>query len=133
LIHFSESDPKLTGGPANTEQIALENENITYTCAIKYKGKWAPVMQWKDLNGSIITHTNQNTPEETKSMITVQATVARDGQQYRCLTNFGTSLNPAPGADEAQNIPSYQNTQTSGTLIVHCKLTVIESMYQKLN
>ena len=110
-----------------TSNKAVEGEYIEYSCEVTYKGKWAPVMEWK--NGRTVLQTNgesknESTGETVKYTYVTELTPEDNGQIYICRTHFD-QLMPEPVNDKtANNIPTTDNVLTKYTsppLTVYCK------------
>ena len=94
---------------------------MEYSCEIGYSGRWAPQMTWTDSDNTVITSSDSGIPGSTViHSISVEATVERNNDAFTCTTNFG-ALNQAPGENEADNIPDYQNIQTFPAGNVYCE------------
>ena len=97
---------------------------MEYVCQVAYAGRWAPQMTWTDRDNAVITSIDSGFNGWIVShAISVEATVERNNDAFTCTTNFG-ALDPAPGENEADNIPDYQNVQSFSPVTVHCKYTV---------
>ena len=118
---ITEGDPVC--GNNITSNKAVEGDYIEYSCEVKYQGKWAPVMEWKNTNGGLRSM-NETTGNTVKYTYVTELTPEDNGQIYTCRTYFD-QLKPGTVKDkEADNIPTTDNVLTKYTspqLTVYCK------------
>ena len=106
-----------------TDNIALEGDIVAYSCEVKYKGRWAPVMEWRN-NDGVVQANNECSGDIAKYTYVTELTPADNEQVFTCRMYFDQ---PKPGTMEdkdATNIPSTENVLTNYTspkLTVYCK------------
>ena len=106
-----------------TDNIALEGDYVAYSCEVKYQGRWAPVMEWRN-NDGVVQANNESSGYIAKYTYVTELTPADNGQVFTCRIYFDQ---PKPGTTkdkEATNIPSTENVLTnyaSPKLTVYCK------------
>ena len=115
-----ESDPKCH---LNTTTVK-EGDNIEMRCIVRYSGNWYPVMEWRDINGNIITNgvLTESTNDSLTSMLNVSADASEHNSLYVCITYFTAHPNQSI-RDIANSIPDYNYTWTSPLVQVFCKLS----------
>src|SRR6218665_294398 len=117
-MYFVESDPECH---LNTSTVK-EQDKIVMWCIVRYSGNWAPVIEWREINGNI---TNEVLTESTNSSLTstlnVTADAIKHNSNYICLICFITHQNQTI----AGNVLDYSYTWTSPTVLVLCKLCKI--------
>ena len=120
-----DSDPVCaTIDPRNPEGIVYENDRVTYSCQIRYQGRWAPIQIWTDKDGNEISSDvgDDNVDGSiVHSYVSFPANLSDDGQQFSCQTKFGELTQNPPGENEDATMPSYNTVAAFPTLIVHCK------------
>ena len=122
---FLESDGTCTTNVTNNE--AVEGDYVAYSCEVKYKGRWAPVMEWKN-NDRVIQAKNESNGDTVKYTYVTQLTPGDNGQIFTCRTYFNQ---PKPGTvhhKEATNKPATDKVLTkykSPQLTVFCKFCFI--------
>ena len=82
-------------------------------------------MTWRDDQGSVLPSIDTGIDGFSvihEMIFTVDS--SHDLIAVECETNFG-SLDPAPGDNEATNVPSYSHTVEFDPVIVHCKYSNI--------
>src|SRR5688572_11222569 len=91
-------------------------------CIVRYSGNWAPVMEWREINGNIITNgvLTEDTNNNLTSTLEISADASKHNSNYLCLTYF-TSPQNQNDKDVAENIPDYNYTWTSSLIQVLCK------------
>ena len=101
----------------NTCGLRIDMLNIA--CTVTFRGNIAPVMEWCDHNGTILTHVDgvrNDTVYNSKvtySLVT-PATHQMNGNKYTCTTTVPFTISNNP-------FVSYQNVWTSPTFDVLCK------------
>ena len=116
-----ESDPVCKNNITSND--AVEGDYIEYSCEVKYQGRWAPVMEWKNTQ-AVIQATVESSGNTVKYTYVIELTPADNGQIYTSRTYFDE---PKPGTlneKEANNIPTTDNVltkYTSSQLTVYCK------------
>ena len=130
---ISESDPVCKNNITNNE--AVEGDYVEYSCEVTYKGKWAPVMEWK--NGRAVLQANGESKDEStgktvKYTYVTELTPEDNGQIYTCRTYFDQPKTGTPKEEEANNIPTTDNVftkYTSPQLTVYCKYSLHHICY----
>lgn len=105
----------------------IENDTVTYSCQIRYQGRWAPIQIWTDKDGNVVSHNEGDDNVEgsvVHTYVTFAAKVSDDGQKFNCQTKFGELTPNPPGENEDSTIPSYDNSTAFQTLIVHCEYKI---------
>ena len=81
-------------------------------------------MTWTNRANEVIDSSDSGTPGSVvRHEISFTVVETDDPIEFSCLTNFGP-LNPAPGDDEASNVPVYEYPYSSGAITVHCKYCI---------
>ena len=122
ILHaIPESDPKCTTNL--TENKAMAGDYVEYSCAVKYSGKWAPVMACR-YNGEVVKAKDESSGNTTKYTYVTKLTTPEDIYVFTCRTYFDQ---PKPGtvrSKEASNKPTTDNVLTDCTspyITVYCK------------
>ena len=114
-----------------TSNEAVEGDYIKYSCEVKYQGRWAPVMEWKNTQ-TVLQATNESSGNTVKYTYVTELTPADNGQIYTSRTYF-YELKPGTLKEkEANNIPTTDNVLTKYTsprLTVYCKYSLHHSCY----
>ena len=80
-------------------------------------------MTWRDGTDSTIPSQDSGTAGSVvKHDISLTARASDDQMTYKCITEFA-SLDPAPEADEAMNVPDFRYDSDFEAITVHCKCT----------
>lgn len=99
IFSFSDSEPSCDSditddafvGP-NTCQPVLSQDNMHFSCAIKYNGTKELRLQWEDVKSNqTLKECNGSQPNRTSCNLTLQAEPQHDGSHFRCnvLTSHG--------------------------------------------
>ena len=102
--------------------MAVEADSIMYTCEVNYRGKSAPVLQWKN-KGGVLQANNETTNTTAKYTYATKLTAADNGHVFTCVPYFEKPkglLDP----HMAKNAPSVDNlltTYTSPKINFYCK------------
>ena len=130
-IHaFPESDPICTTNVTNNN--ATEGDYVAYSCEVKYEGRWAPVMEWKN-KGGVVQAKNESKGNKVKYTYITKLTPADNNEVFTCRTYFDEAQRPPSNEKtSATNIPTTDNVLTvysSPPLTVYCKYW----LYRKYN
>ena len=126
---FPESDPTCTTNVTNNN--ATEGDYVAYSCEVKYEGRWAPVMEWKN-KGGVVQAKNESKGNKVKYTYITKLTPADNNEVFTCRTYFDEAQRPPSGDKPATNIPTTDNVLTvysSPPLTVYCKYW----LYRKYN
>ena len=100
----------------------LLGDQLTFSCSLAYRGRWAPTMRWSSSDGDVIASSDTGEAERTVvHAITVTATVELNGTTMHSHVFFADPLVPAPDAGDATNVPDYSFNWTSYVITVVCK------------
>ena len=118
---ISESDPTCASNVTNTK--LLEGDYVRYSCKVKYKGKWAPMMEWRNTN-RVVKAKDESAGNTVKYTYITALTPEDNGQAYSCRTYFDQPKLGTVGKGKADNIPITETVlsgYTSTHLTVYCK------------
>ncbi|KAI0231095.1 hypothetical protein LSAT2_018537 [Lamellibrachia satsuma] len=107
-----ESDPICKNNVTNNE--AVEGDYIKYSCEVTYKGKWAPVMEWK-YNDAVVQANDESTGNTVKYTFVTELTPAHNGQNFACRTYFDQPKPENVQVKHADNKPITDNVHTDFT------------------
>ena len=103
---------------SNTIKTLRKNDSIGMTCGVDYRGNWAPVMTWRQIDGKVIADESVVLKAVTNERVTYSlqmfATRDLDGKVFSCITSF--NLINKPINTTACNLPNYNSTWTSPVL-----------------
>lgn len=104
-----ESDPICT--KSSTE------DDVSLTCRIKFRGNWAPTMEWKEhsSHGEEVISVGVKTVTVPNQHVTstLVMPMQEDSRSYTCTTKFDTSGKPR---NTATNVPDYNRYWTYSAL-----------------
>lgn len=106
-----------------TSSKAAEGDYIEYSCMVKYKGKWAPVMEWKKAN-AVLKAKDESTADTVKYTQVTMLTPEDNDQSFTCRPYFDQPKSGSTATGEADNIPTTKNVLTTHIfpkLTVYCK------------
>lgn len=87
-----------------TNNVGVEGDYIHFSCAVRYKGQWGPVMRWRDETGEI--QANYELQGDTVNVSFVMELMPwHNGHGYRCRTFFDRPVKGTLGANVADNFP----------------------------
>ena len=109
----------------------MEGAYIEYSCEVKFKGKWAPLMKWKNgSSGTVIQSKDESSENTTKFSIVVEMTSYDNGHHFTCQTYFDK---PQSEPHYANNIPinniAYKELYATPELTVYCKYCMCLQKY----
>ena len=79
-------------------------------------------MRFETRDGKVVTSRDTGTRGEVvRRTLEWMAGKGDEGLGFQCETFFPSSLNPAPGANEAKNVLSYNDVTRFPIVDVHCE------------
>ena len=107
-----------------THNVGVEGDYIHFSCSVRYKGQWGPVMRWRDETGEI--HANYELQGDTVNVTFVMELMPwNNGHGYRCRTFFDRPVKGSLGAKVADNFPlnngAYRGECKLPKLTVYCE------------
>ena len=97
-------------------------DEISFSCSLNYRGRWAPTISWTTDNGDMQPSIDTGTANETVThAVSVRATPDLHNKAMNARVFFAAPLNPPPGVDEASNVPDYEYRYVSDVIMVECK------------
>ena|SRR6218665_383772 len=94
---------------------------INLTCSIKFRGNWAPIMEWKAHNSTKVISIGVNTTTVPNQLVTstLVIPVLNGSRSYTCTTKF--DLSGKPPTTTSINVPDYNVSWTHfGTFFNLC-------------
>ena len=124
-----ESDPKCTTNATNNKAVA--GDYVAYCCEVAYRGRWAPVMEWKN-NEDVVQAKVESTGNRSYEVNTVKYTYVTElkpsdnNHVFSCRTYFEQPKLDSPmySGNLANNTPTTDNVLSkyrSPNLTVYCK------------
>ena len=114
----------------------MEGDVIKLTCSVRYRGKWAPTMRWRNETDDV-TSKSESHKNIVKFDTDVKLKASDNGRAYICRTYFNL---PEPGTlppAHADNVPVNNGAfrrSCNVTLTVYCKYSghiVLTLTYQE--
>ena len=109
---FAASDPEcvVDQGRSNGQEItASVDETIQMHCQVGYNGKWAPMFEWMQVDGAMVTNGSvsyeASLTQVVRSNFTIIVNTSHNGKIFECKPTF-TEQN-ATSTFQASNVPTY--------------------------
>ena len=120
MVFFLGGDPTCTS--SDLGRTFRVGDEISFSCSLNYRGRWAPTISWTTDNGDMVPSIDTGTANETVThAVTVRATPDLHNKAMNARVFFAAPLNPPPGVDEASNVPDYEYRYVSDVIMVECK------------
>ncbi|KAK2142455.1 hypothetical protein NP493_4883g00010 [Ridgeia piscesae] len=107
-----ESDPNCTTNATNNKAVA--GDYVAYCCEVTYKGRWAPVMEWKN-NEDVVQAEVESTGNRSYEVNTVKYTYVTElkpsdnNHVFSCRTYFDQPTLDSGNSVTANNTPTTDN------------------------
>ena len=101
----------------------VEGEDIVISCQLTYRGKWGPRMKCRDEQGVLYASTAVISGWTVTYQLKRRASKRDHRKTFTCAVDFAPhvgGLDPAPGENEATNIPAYDFVYTVGPISFQC-------------
>ena len=117
---FVDGDPTCTSSDLGSP--FRVGDEISFSCSLNYRGRWAPTISWITDNGDMLPSVDTGTANETVThAVSVRATPDLHNKAMNARVFFAAPLFPPPGENEATNVPDYEYRYVSDVIMVECK------------
>ena len=118
-LYYSESSPVCQQTPSSQTTPVQVGDELVFSCAVQYRGRWAPTMRWTFSDGGVIASSDAGRAgESVNHTIRFDARAQHSGRTLHCRTFFAPPLDPPPAANNASNVPDYEFEFESDTIAV---------------